>query len=177
MTIYSPKEGELVSYRRYLKKHLELMLTTWINNIRSFQKTKFRSRSYTSLNQPVKNIGSGLSEPEIASLPRLPHLKEKTAAEIFPVGWKLYTLPETNLYKLVEIKFDNRFKSFAGAVTSARKMNTGKFLTEFFKCLVMDLIEWDWGVENPKLDIVHSTYKRCLGWFPNLLLKINFDLR
>ena len=115
------------------------------------------------MNQPIKNLDSGLSNPKIAGLPRMPHLKEKTASKIFPVGWKLYTFPETNVYKMVEIKFDNRFKNFAEQFLSEKKRNTGKFLTEFFKCLVMNLIEWDWDAANPKLDIAQSTYKDCLG--------------
>ena len=139
------------------------MLENWSLNIISIHERKFRHEGRTGLDYPLYMIGEVEKEFELSNLPRMPHLKEKTACEKFPVGWNIYTLPETNFYKLIEIKFDNRFKDFCQYEKDKDWLKTGKFVTEFLKSLLMNLIEWRWDNNDRDLNILHKTYKRNLG--------------
>ena len=157
------RPGQIVEKRRNFKLYLNRILTTWSTNLKSIHKNKFRNLGYTSSGQDIKYLDVGIKKADLLVLPRLPHLKKKTASEKFPVGWHLYNLPETNFYKLVEIKFDNRYKAFCHWESDKDRRKIGYFMVEVFKCLVMNFIEWKWDVENINLSIAQTTYKKVLG--------------
>ena len=75
----------------------------------------------------------------------------------------MYTLPETNFYKLIEIKFDNHFKEFRLKISEDETRKQGGFMKEFFKSLMMNFIEWKWDLDELDLDIIHRTYKNLIG--------------
>lgn len=149
--------------RKNLKAYTTQILTTWSTNLKSIHPRKYRNSGYTNLGQPLRYLDIGTTKADLLCLPRLPHLKKSTACEKFPVGWNLYSLPETNLYKLVEIKFDNRLKTFNHWENNPENKVIGKFMSEFYKCLMMNFIEWKWDLTTPDYTVIHCTYKKVLG--------------
>ena len=72
-------------------------------------------------------------------------------------------MPETNLYKIIEVKLDNKLKNFQLSDVSENQFVIAKFLTGFFKSLLMNSLEWIWDSDKVKWNFVNDTYKRNLG--------------
>ena len=91
------------------------------------------------------------------------HLERKTPSKRFPVGYVCYVMPESNLYKVIEKKFDRVVANFEKTDPSYAKFAIVRFVGEFFKVLLMDFVEWKWDADFPEFDIISEAYKRVLS--------------
>ena len=125
-------------------------------------KTKF---SYTAING-VGQWTMVLRESEATgtnmNLRFMGHLENKTPSIRFPVGFVVYCMPECNLYKIVEKKFNRVVANFGKTTVDKSKFEVVKFMAEFFKVITMDYIHWRWDDENTSNTITVDAYGRVL---------------